>query len=955
MPREFGPYTLEKKIAQGGMAEIFLARRRGDLGGFEKRVAIKRIFRHLTDQDETVRMFFDEARIAASLNHPNIVQIYDLGEEEGHFYIAMEFVQGTDLRRVCKRGLERDDYLSFDLAARIVAETAAGLHYAHTRTDDDGRPRNIIHRDVSPQNVLLSVDGHVKICDFGIAKAENRLARTQTGQFKGKTSYMSPEQFNSEDIDYRSDIFNLGIVLYEVTLARRLFQADSDYERMRQIADAEVTPPSEIRPDFPMGLERIVMKALRGDPDERYETAEAMQLELENWLHRRNKKAGSVQLASYIESIYPELLEGPKNLEALEEGREADPEARDVTQTTTGTSDASESTPPGREGTSEGGEQVGSITINPDAARSSTTNDESDDLRDRSMSDSWADIPKTAAAVEETSPGSDVSGPSETSPSASVPSPSETSPGRPEPDDSSNSEDDRDDSGDSEALDLPAPSSSDTSDGSKEASRSSNERTSHRPDLDVERTREDSPSRSPEAEASSDASEATGPRDRSDATSPSPPSSGRSASPREPLETIDGTPPSASESDGRGEPAASAEGPRDDAEASTASTSSDDRPPPGHSFDRGGDFEFEEDSKRLYYAIAGSLGGLILLGGMVYLGFATRSAGVPGDSTGTSSASVDVSIDTSQPPLERVDVPIETDPEGAAVVVNGMRTGGRTPGSFSLVAGRPNEVILFKEGFHAERAIVPSDDHERLTSIELEEIDDATATGTIRLQSEPSGAMAYLDGRRIGTTPVTVEDVSAESLHHVRFDAKGRHPFVGVFDIFEGRTNPVVGRLARQRRDVDLKHCSVVYDVLPSGTSVRVNGEMRGHTKLDVDEPCRSHLDIDLWRANHRDARHVLATSKEATYWLHTHLDDVEQVEGTVSIDVPDDMRVYIGDNGYGTGSVDSIALPSGSHEAVFQTPERDRYRTTLEVVPEIDVRYRLRLEDGEAMLERIE
>lgn len=306
MSEPFGTYKLHKKLAQGGMAEVFLASRTSELGGFEKHLAIKRIFSHLVTQQEIVNMFIDEARIAARLHHPNIVQIYDLGMVDESFFIAMEYIDGLDLRRLCELGVKRRNFIPRELAVYIIAQIAAGLHYAHTRKDEYGRPMKIVHRDVSPQNVLISRAGAVKLCDFGIAKAESRLTNTRTGEFKGKFSYMSPEQFGQGALDKRSDIFTLGILLYEVTVATRLFKARSEYETMRRITEGEVRRPTEVRPEYPSGLEEIVLKTLAVKASERYQSAQALQEDLEEWLFESRARVGPRQLAAYLETLFSE-------------------------------------------------------------------------------------------------------------------------------------------------------------------------------------------------------------------------------------------------------------------------------------------------------------------------------------------------------------------------------------------------------------------------------------------------------------------------------------------------------------------------------------------------------------------------------------------------------------------------------------------------------------------------
>ncbi|MEL6181196.1 MAG: serine/threonine-protein kinase, partial [Myxococcota bacterium] len=306
----FGKYRLIRKLATGGMAEIFLARQEG-MEGFRKDVVIKRILPIHADNDELIEMFIDEARIAASLNHPNIVQIYELGKFEDDHFIAMEYVHGQDLRRTAERGLAVGNYIPLRHAVRGIADAAAGLHYAHTQVDDSGDALNIVHRDISPQNILVSFDGVLKILDFGIAKAENKIVDNRTGQLKGKYAYMSPEQCNGLDVDARSDIFSLGIVLYEITLCRRLFKGDTDIQTIKRVSDAEVTPPTEIQPEFPKRLEEIILKALAKEPDDRYPSARELQMDLEDFLSDNRMKTGPVQIGEYMREIFPDKLERP--------------------------------------------------------------------------------------------------------------------------------------------------------------------------------------------------------------------------------------------------------------------------------------------------------------------------------------------------------------------------------------------------------------------------------------------------------------------------------------------------------------------------------------------------------------------------------------------------------------------------------------------------------------------
>ncbi len=300
-----GRYQILRKIATGGMAEIFLARA-SDAHGFTKEVVLKKILPVHEENQALLGMFVDEARIAAKLNHPNIAQVYELGSERGNYFIVMEYVHGEDLRRICERGLQTERFLPLPYACKIIADVAGGLHYAHTRSDEDGRPLHIVHRDVSPQNLLLSFDGSVKIVDFGIAKAANKMTTTQTGQLKGKFAYMSPEQVAAQPIDHRSDIFSLGTVLFEITVVQRLFRGENDMKTIALVAKARVPSPAQLRPGYPKALEAILMRALARDPRQRFPTAQAMQAALEDFLATHHGGVSAATLADYVCRLFPE-------------------------------------------------------------------------------------------------------------------------------------------------------------------------------------------------------------------------------------------------------------------------------------------------------------------------------------------------------------------------------------------------------------------------------------------------------------------------------------------------------------------------------------------------------------------------------------------------------------------------------------------------------------------------
>ncbi len=304
---KFGRYELLEKIATGGMAEIWLARQAG-LEGFEKLIVIKRILPHLAESEEFIQMFLHEARVAVRLNHPNVVQIFDLGSQDRSYFIAMEYIHGEDARKVWRHSVEVGKALPVPLVCRIIADAAAGLDYAHKRTDQAGQPLNIIHRDISPQNILVSFEGAVKVVDFGIAKAADQASHTRTGVLKGKYSYMSPEQAAGKDIDQRTDQFALATVLWELLTLQRLFKRDNEIRTLQAVAACEVPTPSQVAPRVPKDLDAIVLKALAKDAERRYRDLRELQVALEEWLLANRQPASATHLSEFMKGIYSERL-----------------------------------------------------------------------------------------------------------------------------------------------------------------------------------------------------------------------------------------------------------------------------------------------------------------------------------------------------------------------------------------------------------------------------------------------------------------------------------------------------------------------------------------------------------------------------------------------------------------------------------------------------------------------
>lgn len=285
LPAELGRYEILGELAVGGMAEILLARRVGP-SGFERPVVIKRILPHLSRLESFVSMFLDEARIAASIRHPNVIHVEELERDTDGLYLVMEYLEGESVSGLLRRLCVRDETLDRTLAAYIIAECCAGLHAAHEMVDADGHAQNVVHRDISPQNLFVTYDGRIKVLDFGIAKAADRITRTEAGQMKGKLAYMSPEQCDSKPLDRRSDIFSLGVVLYELSTGRRLFDRDNPLETVRAIGtQAAVVPPTRLDETYPPALERVCMRALSVSPDDRYQTMLEMRRDLHAIVH----------------------------------------------------------------------------------------------------------------------------------------------------------------------------------------------------------------------------------------------------------------------------------------------------------------------------------------------------------------------------------------------------------------------------------------------------------------------------------------------------------------------------------------------------------------------------------------------------------------------------------------------------------------------------------------------
>jgi serine/threonine-protein kinase len=290
------------------MARIYIARSTG-IGAFERHVVLKMITPERANDQTAVSMFLDEARLAASLNHHNVAQVFEVGEDAGIHYLAMEYVHGQDLRALLAKAGAAGTRMPIELALIVASGTAAGLHHAHERRGPDGQPLGIVHRDVSPSNIMVGYDGAVKLLDFGIAKAAQRSVETQSGVIKGKFAYMAPEQCRGRGVDRRSDVFSLGIILYEITTQHRCFRADSDFDTMHRIVTGDVVRPTRVVPGYPPALEAIIMTALASDPSQRYQSAGAVLEAIESFATASHMPMTTMGLGRFMRDMFGDVPE----------------------------------------------------------------------------------------------------------------------------------------------------------------------------------------------------------------------------------------------------------------------------------------------------------------------------------------------------------------------------------------------------------------------------------------------------------------------------------------------------------------------------------------------------------------------------------------------------------------------------------------------------------------------
>lgn len=972
MSETFGKYKLIEKIAQGGMAEVFLATRAGEIGGFTRQVAIKRVFPHLVDQEEIIAMFIDEARIAARLQHPNIVQLYDLGVVDSSFFIAMEYVKGIDLRRLCELGVKKGNFLSRHLAAHLVAEAAAGLHYAHTRDDEEGHPMKIVHRDVSPQNILISVDGAVKICDFGIARAESRLSHTRAGEFKGKFSYMSPEQFGRGELDHRSDIFTLGIVLYEITVATRLFRSRTEYETMRRVMEGDFKRPSEVRPDFSPLLERIILKALAVDQEERYQSAEALQRDLEDWLYEERARVGHRQLAEYLKAIWDEeflraqvkppadfqgLKSLEKRVEALQSERVSSLEGR-------GRKASSKRPDPTMELMQS---ELEILTVDKEESEESdatellTFREEELELAEGGLS------PGTAQGVEIrriTPEEAELRRKRKLVPADSIDATlvdvreaairevtnEITAPlGEEEINevtlDSLDEEVETDDFEvdgltnawgeeplEKEEQKLPSPSEPEREfdglslpeqDETKERLKQGREAT--QPWEGGAREIDFQQERLPQSQVAKSESDLS--------------YHGRERSPQSPsVDSLIGALPDLSPGGRR----------LSRVEKKEERLMRPD-PSPTDALPRVRVPQNSTGQRTLLQRVTmvGVSALVAIVVGVLIVNLWSASSSRAGEQAALSEETQQsVSLMVGE---ERQVVLVETEPPGAFMVINGVLQRERTPYEVELVPGRENEILLGRQNYRHHRVLLRTEDIDSVVKIGLERT-LVTDTARLDLNSTPPGAKVFLNGEEVGITPLRMENVNANEITHVQYELEGYQPHVALLHLRSQSRNRIDARLVERGRDEVYGR----YHTGPRGSRVHIGGEFLATTPFEQIHSHGEWLSIEIEGHLRETMTHALRLDQIGSFEFATLLEEADREMGQVSLALEFDGAIYLAGRAFGTGPLEEVELPVGSQTLVIETLEGRRIRGEILVESSHHRSYRVELTDGELQIEEL-
>ena len=309
-------YRVIERLASGGMAEVFIAESAG-IEGFKKRVAIKRVLPHLSEKKAFIAMFLDEARLSAHLSHSCVAQVFDIGVGDNAYFIVMEYVDGADLKGVIEYLRKMGKPFPMEAAVFIASKMCEGLSYAHELTNVEGEPLHVVHRDMSPPNVLITKYGEVKIVDFGLAKATSQLQKSESGIIKGKFSYLSPEAAHGKEVDARTDVFAVGIILWEMLSGRRLFYGDTDFATVKQVQQAQVPSIGQINKDVPIDLERIIARSLAREPEKRYQTARDLGRDLISFLYKNGKAVSPYDISELVRGTMSQRKKGASTDRAL--------------------------------------------------------------------------------------------------------------------------------------------------------------------------------------------------------------------------------------------------------------------------------------------------------------------------------------------------------------------------------------------------------------------------------------------------------------------------------------------------------------------------------------------------------------------------------------------------------------------------------------------------------------
>ncbi len=902
----FGKYELVKKIAKGGMAEVFLARQKDESSGSIKHVAIKRLFPHLTGEQEIVDLFLVEGRIASTLAHANVVPILDCGVIDEFLYLTMEYVHGRDLRSILEEGYSQDNFIPTELAASLGAQVAAGLHYAHTLTGEDGASLNIVHSDISPQNILVSVDGAVQICDFGVSKVEQLMSQTQAEQVKGKFSYMAPEQIESSQVDARSDVFALGVVLYETTTMTRLFRADNQFEALEKILYAGIEPPTTLRAGYPVELEKIVMRALERDPSARYQTAEAMQTELENWLVQNQASTSPVALARYMRGLFP-VLSKPIS-DSVAETTGPMQVSEDVVLAVDGKKPAAD------EDKTVADEEFERPTAAADASMSQETKKKKDVTEmDEDDLDKALDFALGAPSEADVVIQRPMSEASEAG-LATEPMKEAVEAPKPEPE--------------------PEPAEREYVD---EEPTVISERAPEIAELDVAEPASTSQivplvASEPPAVVSAPAPApapvvaAAAPAAKPAPSSPAAPA-GRSGNiPSAPPGSM--KPPAAISAEGR---------------ARAAFGEGTPKMPSDLSLD-----ELEDAS-----GLSTKRNGMIVVGlfAFVLIAFILAYA----LSLDTTDSEMEREVERTQvdpsllvtevaKKLERVSATIETTPPDAYIVVDGLPVtveGGKV----GLVKGQKNEINVYAAGHKSARVYVDGVGSGSPLGVTLEPLEEVPAdeTADLNILTEPRGATVWVDGVEVGSSPTTVTGLWTGEEHHVYIESEGRFPYTGFISLVKKSENLVETKLAK-RDSAKKNYVEVIFAAIPRGSVVQIEGEAEslGVTPFFKTRDRNTFITVSFEERDSVPMRRHAALEDVGTFELRPFLQPMKRERGTVTIYVePMGPEIYVGNNAYGQGPAGNISLPEGSVNVVLDTPH-GRQEVAVQVIPNTHTRYTL-------------